>query len=895
MTLIPGTRLGAYEVVAQLGVGAMGEVYRARDTQLGREVALKVLPESLVKDPDRVARFRREAQLLASLNHPHIGAIYALEEWGDVPILVLELVEGKTLAELIAARRVNGTSGSQGSGLSINETLTIARQIADALEAAHEEGVVHRDLKPANIKVRPDGTVKVLDFGIAKALAREGTSTQTDTPTAMVTRQGMLIGTVAYMSPEQTRGAGVTRRSDVWAFGVILFEMLTGTRPFDGTSESDVLAAILQTVPDWSALPPEVPSTIRRLVQRCLERDPKARLHDIGDARLEIEDAEKMLNLGATADATRMPPDLLADRRHNSLRVLYWVVGLIGVAAIAAAAYVLGVRGRSAAQEVRLQMPPPAGTHFVSAPAVSPDGRHVAFVAVPDAGGPTMLWLRSLAASAPTELAGTEDASYPFWSSDGRSLAFFSSGALKRLAVPAGGSIVICEAAAGRGGVWLDDNSIIFAPSQFSPLMRVSAAGGQPTPLTTLAEDETSHRFPQRLPGRQLLYFSANRTPAKSGTRLISLDAPERAMRFFDGISVAGYVNGFIVFVRLGTPTSVLAQQMTLPSGELRGEPFEVGRVRSSEAFGRSAMSTAASGVIASAGEPDAIGQFTWISRDGRQVGTIGTPETQLGVELSRDGERLATVRSNNIWTLDLARPVPSRVTLRNQSVHPVWSPDGTRIASMYMLGTGTFDLEVTETSTGNVKTLIQGSTANMKPVGWTPDGRGLVVIQTVDKSVERAIWTIPVDDPGNASQYRRDGGQVLEARLSPDGKWIAYATDLSGRFEVEVRSFPVPGAKHPISLEGGGYPRWRADGLELYFVSPNSQIMAVGVTAGKVLAFTRPEPLFEVKLVAHPDRGNFAAYEYDVNADGTRFLVNRQVSEPSTSMTIIIGWTPQR
>ena len=290
-------------------------------------------------------------------------------------------------------------------------------------------------------------------------------------------------------------------------------------------------------------------------------------------------------------------------------------------------------------------------------------------------------------------------------------------------------------------------------------------------------------------------------------------------MRFFDGISAAGYVNGFIVFVRLGTPTSVLAQQMTLPSGELRGEPFEVGRVRSSEAFGRSAMSTAASGVIASAGEPDAIGQFTWISRDGRQVGTIGTPETQLGVELSRDGERLATVRSNNIWTLDLARPVPSRVTLRNQSVHPVWSPDGTRIASMYMLGTGTFDLEVTETSTGNVKTLIQGSTANMKPVGWTPDGKSLVVIQTVDKSVERAIWTIPVDDPGNASQYRRDGGQVLEARLSPDGKWIAYSTDVSGRFEVEVRSFPVPGAKHPISLEGGGYPRWRADGLELYFV----------------------------------------------------------------------------
>ena len=441
------------------------------------------------------------------------------------------------------------------------------------------------------------------------------------------------------MSPEQARGAGVTRRSDVWAFGVILFEMLTGTRPFDGARESDVLAAVLQTVPDWSALPPELPSTIRRLVQRCLERDRKRASTTSATRGSRSRTPSKCSLAGSAADATGGAAAIyVADRRHNSLRVRYWARGADRCGAIAAAGVRLG-SPRSVLppkKYVFRSRHPPAHTSSARPPSRRMGGRsrlsQLRMPAAPRRFGSDR-WPPRL-----RRARRYEGGSYPFWSSDGRSLAFFASGALKRLAVSAGGPIVICEAAAGRGGVWLDDNSIIFAPSQFSPLMRVSAAGGQPTPLTTLAEDETSHRFPLSLPGRQLLYLSANRTPAKSGTRLISLDAPERAMRFFDGISVAGYVNGFIVFVRLGTPNSVLAQQMTLPSGELRGEPFEIGRVRSSEAFGRSAMSTAASGVIASAGELDAIGQFTWISRDGRQVETIGTPETQLGVELSPDG-----------------------------------------------------------------------------------------------------------------------------------------------------------------------------------------------------------------------------------------------------------------
>ena len=347
------------------------------------------------------------------------------------------------------------------------------------------------------------------------------------------------------------------------------------------------------------------------------------------------------------------------------------------------------------------------------------------------------------------------------------------------------------------------------------------------------------------------------------------------------------------MFVRQRPPV-LIAQQLTLPSGELRGEPIEVGRVRVSETFGRYVMSAAPAGVVAYLGPADAIGQFTWMSREGRVLETVGAADAQLGVELSPDGQRLATFRSDNIWTLDLARPVPSRVT-RGQSRHPVWSPDGARIATVYQgRGIGTFDLEVTSATTGTFTTLVRG-TFNNKPVGWTRDGKTLVFHQTVDKSTARSIWMMPIDDPQKAAPYLQDGAKNIEARLSPDTNWIAYTTDRSGRFEVEVGSFPIPSARHPISLEGGGYPRWRADGRELYFLSANSRMMAVAVTPGDPPVFSRPQPLFEVKLVAHPDRENFGAYEYDVNADGSRFLLNRQVSEPVRNLTIIVNWTPQQ
>ena len=878
MSLAAGSRIGHYEIVAPLGAGGMGEVYRARDSKLKREVALKVLPAEVAGDRERLARFEREGHILASVNHPNIAAIHGLAESESGPVLVLELVDGLTLQDRLAS-----------GPLALDEALSIARQIADALEAAHEQGVVHRDLKPANIKIRSDGTVKVLDFGIAKILDRAGHPRAVDLTTASLTEPGVVIGTTSYMSPEQVRGAEVTRRSDVWAFGAVLFEMLTGKRPFTGPTTSDVLAAILQQTPDLSALPPATPSAIARLVRRCLERDPKARLHDIGDARLEIEDAERSLRgeqpVQAQA-AQRIGPGDLAGR--NTLR---WAV-ILGVASLALAAYLFSPAREGARQEIRLQLSPPTGMRFVSVPAVSPDGSRIVFAAVAHAGGAARLWLRPFAATVPTPLPGTEGASYPFWSADSRFIGFFADGKLKRVAIAAGNPVMVCDAPAGRGGLWLDDDTIVFAPLASSPLVRINAAGGSPMPFTALADDETGHRFPQRLPGRQLLYFSVNRAPEKSGSRLITIDDPHRAIAYVETQGAAEYVNGFLLLVPDSVGGPVLAQRMTLPGGQLTGEPFEIGQTRVSETLGRHVMASSPTGVIAMLGPFDAVGQFTWISRDGRPLHTVGEPAGQLGVELSPDGQHVATLRSREIWTMSLARPVPTRVTREGPNRYPIWSPDGAHILSLFQgRGIGTFDLVTTSVATGDVEVVRQQTSAALKPGGWTRDGR-LVWLEYAADNPGRSIWTRPTN--GQPVPVLRDGAAETP-RVSPDGRWIAYASDRSGRFEIEVTSFPEPGRRYPVSVEGGGYPRWRSDGRELYFLSANARLMAASFAAGTPPAIGTPAPLFEVRLIASPNSGIFTTYEYDVNADGSRFLINRLVSLPDESMTVIVDWNPPR
>jgi hypothetical protein len=560
---------------------------------------------------------------------------------------------------------------------------------------------------------------------------------------------------------------------------------------------------------------------------------------------------------------------------------------VIAAAALAFAAYLFSTRSEDSPQEVRLQMPPPAGMRFVSVPAVSPDGRQIVFAAVPDAGGDARLWLRPLGATAATELPGTVGASFPFWSADSRVVGFFAAGQLKRVAVAGGNPLVICPAANGRGGLWLDDDTIVFAPDPFAALVRVHAAGGTPAPFSTLAEDEVSHRFPMRVSGQQLLYFSQNRVPGKSGTRLIAIDDPGRAVSFVQTAGAAEYVSGHLVFPQGSAGVyAVIAQPMALPGGQLTGDRVEIGRSRVSETLGRTTFATAPTGVVVMLGPIEGIGQFTWISRDGRVLETVGEPAGQLGVELSPDRQQAATFRSGDVWTMNLTRPVPTRL---RPGRHPIWSPDGASILVLFQgRGIGTFDLVSTSLTTGESRERHR-ATNLAKPSNWMPDGRLVWLEGTPWQSIHTlAANGQPVTDP-------QDGVHVSEARVSPDGRWIAYASNRSGRFEIEVSSFPEIGRRYPVSTAGGGYPRWRADGRELYFLSPDSRLMAVNFATGSPPTIGTPSPLFEANLIAHPDRLNFAAYEYDVNADGSRFLINRMLTPPDPNLTIIVDWHPPR
>ncbi|NOT28063.1 MAG: serine/threonine-protein kinase [Acidobacteria bacterium] len=613
MALTSGARIGPYEVGRLLGIGGMGEVYRGTDTNLGREVAIKVLPEGFAHDADRLARFEREARTLASFNHPHIAQIYGLEKSAGLHALVMELVEGPTLADQIA----------QGA-MPLDEALPIAKQICEALEAAHEQGIIHRDLKPANIKVRPDGTVKVLDFGLAKAMEPAGVTSAsvsqapTITSPAMLTGAGMILGTAAYMSPEQARGKTVDKRADIWAFGAVLFEMLTGKRPFEGEDIAETLGAVIHKEPAWSRLPTATPAAVRTVVQRCLQKDPRQRLRDIGDVRLALDGAFEDAAAGAQAPDPAVVQERWRQRTDAAVavevgairRTLRRRAALVGAAAlmtgvvVGAAVWSVTRPATPAPPETRVDIVTPATTETTSF-ALSPDGRQIVFVASGD--GAPRLWLRPLDQATAQPLAGTEGAQYPFWSPDSRSVGFFDGSSLKRVNL-AGGSPQTLAATIGRGGTWSADGVILFAPTPESPLFRVPASGGAAVAVTTLAT-QRSHRFPQFLPdGRQFLFY-AQGTPDTQGLYLGSLDAPETtrltaadAAGVYDpagpGSTEAPGEGGWLLFIRGGT---LLGQRLDLTRRALTGVPVTVA---DSVAFdgittNASAVSVSAAGLVA--------------------------------------------------------------------------------------------------------------------------------------------------------------------------------------------------------------------------------------------------------------------------------------------------------
>ncbi len=636
ITFPPGSRIGPYDILSTLGAGGMGEVYRARDAKLHRDVAIKVLLPAVANDPDRLARFRREAQVLASLNHPNIAHIHGIEESSGVTALVMELVEGEDLSQRIGR-----------GAMPLDEALPIAQQIANALEAAHEQGIIHRDLKPANIKVRPDGVVKVLDFGLAKAMDPAGASSDhaMNSPTLSLhtTQAGMILGTAAYMSPEQARGNAVDKRADLWSFGVVLYEMLTGTRLFEGTTISDTLAAVLKTEPDWTKLPTDTPTPIRRLLRRCLEKDRRKRLADAADARLEIEDALT----APAADASSAGVSASTSSSSRATRLAWLVAGLFLISTLILSAMYFR-RAEPPTPTIRFAISPPEKTTFASESAISPDGQQVAFVTT-GAAGVTSLWVRPLAAVDSRQLAGTEGASFPFWSPDSRFLGFFAGSKLRKIDVAGGPSQTLADASPDpRGGAWAPDGTIIFSPGILSPIMRVSASGGPVSEVTKLDTElgQTSHRWPSMMPdGRHFIYFGRGSQTEKQGLYVSSLDASEST--FIVGTQVTGSYTeaggkGYLLFIREST---LMAQPFNAAKMELSGEPRPIAQGVSSypSEFGPTAyaaFSTSTGHLIYRTGDQQTT-RLTWFDRSGKSLGAITEPGGYYDPSLSMDGKKV--------------------------------------------------------------------------------------------------------------------------------------------------------------------------------------------------------------------------------------------------------------
>ncbi len=904
MTLASGTTLGPYEIVAPLGAGGMGEVYRARDTRLDREVAIKVLPDALARDAERVARFQREAKVLASVNHPNIAAIYGFEEAKKKSFLVMELVEGETLSEIIKAGRIP-----------VEDALSFGKQIAEALEAAHERGVIHRDLKPANVMIRKDGSVKVLDFGLAKAMAEESsTSVPADSPTitANYTRPGVVLGTAGYMSPEQARGRPLDKRTDIWSFGCVLYECLGGSRPFSGETTTDMIARILERDPDWNALPPNTPANVRALLRRCLQKDRKERLRDIGDAVIELSDA-----MSTRAWLGPVGESHVKDRRpaSTSRRVVSAVVFLVGGLSVG---FVLSKVSTPSEQApvVRASILPPKDARFISIGEIegyatlSPDGVRLAFVARDDEGK-ERLWVRSLSGLFAHALPGTEAARNPFWSPDGASLGFFAEGQLKRIDVDAGSPIRLCDAPMGRGGTWGSGDVILFAPDFRTPIYRISSAGGTPTPVTTPdPARHTTHRWPWMLPdGKHFLYMAANHDLSRAEHNAVyfaSLDGSTNELVMRTGARAA-FASGYLFSLRGST---LMAQPFDPDSGELSGHPLAIAdKVQTDSGSWSAAYSASDTGILAYHGGAAPGTRLTWVDRGTGGRISIGEERAQFATpRLSPDGKRLAVTLGNpgDIWVYELERNVGTRLT-RDPAYEwtPIWSPDGRSIAYSANFSADSLNrIYVTPASGAAGRVEVVSSDELLSIMDWSPDGQYLVYWQGPGFPTG-AYWIKHLDSAKDPVQFLETPFATGTARISPNGRWIAYSSNESGKDEIYVAAFvpptvdaavqpasPAPpgvaGGKQRISTAGGREPVWRRDGSELFYVAPGSTLMAVAVNGDN--------DRFEVGAVTTISAINVTGFgifgtNFDVAPDGQRFVFPSATGEGSQPITLVLNW----
>jgi len=882
MPIQSGTHLGPYEILSAIGAGGMGEVYRARDPKLGRDVAIKVLPATFARDPERMSRFQREAKVLASLDHPNIATIHGLEESGGTRALVMQLVEGPTLADRI----------KQGP-IAVDEAIRIARQIADALEYAHERGIIHRDLKPANVKVTADDTVKVLDFGLAKALEGDLASIEISTsPTIsrMATQRGVLLGTAAYMSPEQAKAKPVDRRADIWAFGCVLYEMLTGKMAFGGETVTDTLASIIKEEPDWKLLPSSTPIRVRVLLQRCLQKDPKQRLRDIGDARISLDEVLSGAPDGSLAGAVGISAPLWR-------RALPWTVAAafaIAFAVVLGWAYQRPLLAPAATQLLRFQISLPEKANLGTALALSPDGRHLAFTARAQ-DGVTRLWVRDLDALVSRPLAGTEDAMYAFWSPDSRVLGFATASKLGRIDISGGAPQTICDVGAIIGASWNQVGLVVFGT--YEGVMKVSAAGGTPSLLTKVdaSRGEVAHVPTSFLPdGRHFLYV---RYPgAAGGTYVGSLDAKLEqpgSKPLLAGQAVYAPPSrpgpGRILFLQNG---ALMAQTFDAAGMELKGEPAAI--VQQAANF-----TVSASGVLAYTGGNAPL-QLTWFDRQGKALGTIGEPGILPEPAISPDGSTVAVTREDlegtgtDLWLYNLARGTRSRLTFDGQAnQYPVWSPDGSHIAFLSTRNGGGTVYQKAINGIGQDEALDKHPARIGAPLDWSRDGRYIIEgVVSGAKSTSTSIWVLPLSPEQAAGDrkpfpYLNEQFNELGAKLSPNGQWLAYVSDETKRYEIYVQTFPKLGGKWPVSINGGTRPIWSRDGKELYFIGLDGKLMVVDVKSGPDGSFEAGAP----KALFDPHFGGDQYSWFDVTKDG-RFLIPTVVEQSGAPITVVVNWT---
>ena len=880
-TLLAGTKIGVYEVVGPLGSGGMGEVYRARDARLKRDVAIKVLPREFAGDAQRMARLEREAQVLASLNHPNIAHIYGVEDAEGSRALVMELVEGETLGERI------------GRGpIAVEEAAVLAKQIAEGLEYAHDRGIIHRDLKPANVKVTPEGQVKILDFGLAKALdveREDGDISTSPTISVAATRAGVMLGTAGYMSPEQAKGKAVDRRTDIWAFGCVLYEMLTGRAAFDGETVTDRLAAVVRGEPEMETLPAKTPGRIRELLRRCLIKDPKQRLQAIGEARIALE---RFLAGDQSEDVSGT--DGVIVKTHW----MTWAVTTLGILAV----LVLGIvwlstrQGPPGKRVVKTFIKPTPGSSFlfsgmVSGFALSPDGTKLAYIAQGNEGR-AMLWVRSLDSLSAQSLAGTEDANFPFWSADGKMIGFFATGKLKRVDGNGGPVMTLGDAPMARGGTWNQDGVILFAPNVYGPVLKVSANGGTASPVTKSdpAHGDNTNRWPVFLPdGKHFLYLAGTPFVPKENpgnwVRVGSIDGGE-AKNLIHSHGSVGYVPGWILFLKMNT---LMAQPFDEKKMEVTGEAVPVADpVQEEDSVLRCVFSVSMNGLLAYAEGTTGTGrELVWFDRAGKRVGDLPGAEAYRSPRLSPDGNTVTYTRSGNgydIWRYDVARGVKTQLTFGFTSgqanLDAVWAPDGKRIAyTSVRNGVYGFYAKAADGS-GEEQMLSKGAEAVENLSDWSRDGQLLAI-----QKQQQAIYILKADGSSEPELFHSSPFPEASPAFSPDGKWLAYCSTENGTQGVYVSPFPGPGGKTQVSPGGGCVPRWRKDGKELFYLSNDNKIMSVAVkTSASGFEVGEVKALFETRMYRY--NGG-----YDVSADGQRFIVAYEAGQPNAVITLVENW----